>query len=52
MCQEKKEEEESAAYKIAPIQRFQDYIEKMQEKSDYSDQKQYRQNKHQLNKNN
>ena len=37
---------------VALIQRLEDYIKKTQRKTDYADQKQYQQHKHQHNKNN
>ena len=36
----------------ASIQRLEDYIKKVRRKTDYSDQKQFRQHKYQQNKNN
>ena len=53
MCQEKKEEEELLALKIARMQQYDDsktiYIK--QKKTNKSDQKQYKQWNHQKNKN-
>ena len=49
MCQEKKEEENFLVNKIASMHRCKDLKTtiKMQRKTDYSNQKQYRQRKHQ-----
>ena len=55
MCQEKKEEEDLPAFKIASMHWYNDKKstkKKAQRKTDYSDQKQYRQHKHRQNKNN
>ena len=51
MCQEKKEKEDLRAFKIISIQ-LEEFIKKARRKTDYSDQKRYRQHKHQQNKNN
>ena len=52
--QEKKADEDSPAFNIASMHRYKNYkgTLKMHRKSDSSNQKQYRQHKHQQNKNN
>ena len=52
MYEEKKKEEDSPSFKIALMHRLEVYIKKRGKKTDYSDQKQYRQHEDQLNRNN